>query len=119
MARLVNGCVIAPAKRLMGGSSGCPISQTIDTSIGSIDIRYLVKRDGHWICGICILEGYSRKLLAGMASEYQDLIAVLQLLAAALTNISSPMGIVSDNGAVFTAQTYHSSGDARHSRVLY
>jgi hypothetical protein len=32
-----------------------------------IDIRYLVQRDGNWVYSICILEGYSRKILAGMA----------------------------------------------------
>jgi hypothetical protein len=71
-----------------------------------IDIRYLVQRDGNWVYSICILEGYSRKILAGMASEYQDEIAVLQLLAAALAEYGCPSGIVSDNGSVFTAVVY-------------
>jgi transposase InsO family protein len=71
-----------------------------------IDIRYLVQRDGHWVYSICILEGYSRKMLAGMASEYQDEIAVLQLLAAALAEYGCPNGMVSDNGSVFTATVY-------------
>jgi len=72
----------------------------------SIDLRYLVRRDGHWIYSICILEGYSRKILAGMASEYQDLIAILQILAAAIAEYGCPKGIVSDNGAVFDADVY-------------
>lgn len=51
-----------------------------------IDYRYLVRLDdaGHWAYSLCIMEGYSRKIVAGMATEYQDTIAVLQLLAAAL-----------------------------------
>src|SRR6266542_4125715 len=45
-----------------------------------VDIRYLVKLEGHWVYSLCILEGYSRTILAGMASEHQDLHALLQLL---------------------------------------
>ena len=55
---------------------------------------------------MCVLEGYSRKLLAGMASEYQDEIAMLQLLVATLSEYGSPAKLVSDNGAVNTAQAY-------------
>lgn len=71
-----------------------------------IDIRYLRQFDDRWTYSICVLEGYSRKILAGMASEYQDEVAVLQLLTAALTEYGCPQGIVSDNGAVFTAHAY-------------
>ena len=38
-----------------------------------------------------------------MASEHQDLPALLQLLFAALTTYGCPEGIVSDHGAVFRA----------------
>ncbi len=71
-----------------------------------VDLRYLRKFDAHWTYSICVLEGYSRKILAGMASEYQDEVAILQLLVAALTEYGCPMAIVSDNGAVFTADAY-------------
>lgn len=71
-----------------------------------IDIRYLVKLNRRWGYSICIIEGYSRKILAGMASEYQDELSVLQLLHAALTEYGRPEGIVSDNGSVFTANAY-------------
>jgi hypothetical protein len=64
-----------------------------------IDIRYLVKLDGKWVYSICIIEGYSRKILAGMASRYQDELAILQLLHAALSEYGGPEGIVSGNGA--------------------
>jgi len=57
----------------------------------------------HWAYSLCIIEGYSRKILAGMATEYQDAIAVVQLLSAALTTYGKPGGIVSDNGSAFTA----------------
>ena len=71
-----------------------------------VDIRYLVKLEGRWIYSICILEGYSRTILAGMASEHQDLPALLQLLYAALSTYGCPEGIVSDHGAVFRAGDY-------------
>lgn len=71
-----------------------------------IDIRYLVKLNRRWVYSICIVEGYSRKILAGMASEYQDELSILQLLHAALSEYGLPEGIVSDNGSVFTANAY-------------
>jgi transposase InsO family protein len=71
-----------------------------------VDIRYLIKLDGHWVYSICILEGYSRTILAGMASYHQDLPALLQLLYAALSTYGCPEGIVSDHGAVFRAGDY-------------
>jgi transposase InsO family protein len=71
-----------------------------------IDIRYLVKQHDHWVYSICILEGYSRTILAGMASEHQDLTVVLQILFAALSAYGCPEMIVSDNGAVFQAHAY-------------
>ena len=43
-------------------------------------IRYLVRLDGHWVYSLCIIEGYSRKILAGMATETQDELAILQIL---------------------------------------
>jgi transposase InsO family protein len=71
-----------------------------------IDIRYLVKLDDSWVYSLCIIEGYSRKILVGMASLHQDLTAVLQLLYAALATYGCPQGLVSDNGAVFRAHDY-------------
>jgi transposase InsO family protein/transposase len=70
------------------------------------DIRYLVQLGGSWVYSICVLEGYSRKMLAGMVSEHQDLTAVLQILYAALSEYGRPAAIVSDNGSVFTAGGY-------------
>ena len=71
-----------------------------------IDVRYLVKLDERWVYSICIIEGYSRAILAGMASEHQDLTAVLQILYAALSEYGCPEVIVSDNAKVFYAHHY-------------
>lgn len=71
-----------------------------------VDIRYLVQLGGSWVYSICIIEGYSRKILAGMASPHQDLRAVLQILFAALSAYGCPQAVVSDHGSVFTANDY-------------
>jgi putative transposase len=70
------------------------------------DIRYLVQLEGSWVYSICIIEGYSRKIVAGMASPHQDLTAILQILFAALVEYGCPHALVSDNGSVFTAKDY-------------
>jgi transposase InsO family protein len=70
------------------------------------DIRYLVQLDGSWVYSICLIEGYSRKIVAGMASPHQDLPAILQILFAALAEYGCPQAIVSDNGSLFRAGDY-------------
>ena len=70
------------------------------------DIRYLVQLEGSWVYSICVMEGYSRKMLAGMVSPHQDLTAVLQILYVALSEYGCPEAMVSDNGSVFTAGAY-------------
>lgn len=71
-----------------------------------LDLRYLVRLDGRWVYSLCVIEGYSRQILAGMASPYQDLTAVLQLLYAALREFGCPEQLISDNAAVFRADEY-------------
>jgi putative transposase len=71
-----------------------------------IDIRYLVQREGGWVYSICILEGYSRKILVGMVTQRQDLTVVLHVLHAAIAEYGCPRQLVSDNGSVFTAHDY-------------
>jgi hypothetical protein len=53
-----------------------------------------------------MLEGSSRTILAGMASEHQALPALLQRLFAALSPSGCPEGIVSEHGAVCRAGAY-------------
>jgi transposase InsO family protein len=73
-----------------------------------IDIRYIkrIDEDQHWTYSVSVIEGYSREFLAGMASEHQDSVAVIQLLKAALTEYGKPEAIVSDNSKVFTSEAY-------------
>jgi len=84
-----------------------------------IDIRYLVKLEEGWVYSICVLEGYSRKILTRMASEYQDLTAVLQLLFATLSECGCPGMLISDNGTVFKAQDYQGILAALHIEAKY
>jgi len=90
--------------------SGAPwpsiASSTARHHLWFTDIRYLVQFEGRWVYSICIIEGYSRKILAGMASPRQDLPAILQILFAALAAYGCPQAVVSDNGSVFTAGDY-------------
>ena len=65
-----------------------------------------MKIEGHWGLQSLYFEGYPRTILAGMASEHQDLPALLQLLFAALSTYGCPEGIVSDHGAAFQAHDY-------------
>jgi len=71
-----------------------------------IDIRYLVRFEGKQVYSICIIEGVSRTILAGMVSLHQDEIAILQLLHAAFGDYGVPWGIVSDNAAIFKAEAF-------------
>jgi len=87
-----------------------PFTPTYRHRYWYIDFRYLVRigEDPHWVYSLLIIEGYSRKILAGMATEHQDVVAVLQLLNAAITEYGRPDGMVSDNGSVFTSDVYES-----------
>jgi Integrase core domain/Homeodomain-like domain len=68
------------------------------------DMRSLVQVEGSWVSSICLIEGYARKIVAGMASPHPDRTAVLQILAAALAAYGCPQALVSDNGSVLTAK---------------
>ncbi len=85
-----------------------PFTPTYRHRYWFIDFRYLLRigEDRRWVYSLLILEGYSHKILAGMATEHQDLVAVLQLLNAAIAEYGRPDGMVSDNGSVFTSDIY-------------
>jgi transposase InsO family protein len=86
-----------------------------------IDIRYIkrIDEDQHWTYSISVIEGYSREFLAGMASEYQDTVAVIQLLKAALVEYGKPEAIVSDNSKVFTSEAYTSLLEELNIEICY
>jgi transposase InsO family protein len=86
-----------------------------------IDIRYLVRidKDQHWSYSVCVIEGLSRDVLARMAAEYQDAVAVIQLLKAALVEYGKPEAIVSDNGSVFTSEAYRGLLEELNIEICY
>ena len=84
-----------------------------------VDIRYLVKLDDDWIYSICILEGYSRTILAGLASQHQDMASIFQIFFAAFSQYGCPEIIVSDNGTVFTSPQTQNVLEKLHIKPKY
>ena len=89
-----------PAMRSRGPASNISLSSGVSPSpLWFTDIRISCS----WrqlVYSICIIEGYSRKIVAGMASPHQDLTAICRSLAA-LAAYGCPHAMVSDNGSVF------------------
>jgi len=67
------------------------------------DLRSLGQWDGSWVSSSCLIAGYARRIVAGMASPQHDLTAVLQMLDAARLAYGGPQASGSDNGSVLTA----------------
>ena len=83
-----------------------PYQPTYPHQYWFIDLRYLIKQEQRWFYSICIIEGYSRKILAGLVSERQDLLAILRLLHPVLLEYGLPDGLVSDNAKIFKSAGY-------------
>ncbi len=87
-----------------------PFTPTYRHRYWFVDFRCLVRigEDQHWVYSLLIVEGYSRKILAGMATEHQDVVAVLRLLNAGIAEYGRPDGMVSDNGSGFPSDAHES-----------
>ncbi len=85
-------------------------AKTTSDGDGSQDNLVRVGDGGRWVYTLLVMEGYSHKIPAGMSTEYQDTVAMLQLLAAALAEYGRAAGMVSDNGSVFTSEVYEGLG---------
>jgi transposase len=71
----------------------------------TVDIRYIDNDHlGYQTYCICILENYSRAILASGLSRQQDLSAYLMILYSAIRQHGSPEALVSDGGSVFRAK---------------
>ena len=74
--RSIGVCTGPPARavpRRTGGrvrATPLAVSPALSAPPLVLGIRYLVKIEGRWVYSICIVEGYSRTILAGMASEH-------------------------------------------------
>jgi transposase InsO family protein len=72
-----------------------------------IDVRYLDRKiNNKQVYSICLLEGYSRAILAGTVSFKQDLWAILKVFYSACLSRGLPKAIVSDNAGVFISGGY-------------
>lgn len=73
----------------------------------SIDVRYIEHHQLGFakpVYVISILENFSRMILASILSEHQDQDAYLKVLFVALRQYGAPEAIVTDGGAIFSAQ---------------
>jgi transposase InsO family protein len=68
-----------------------------------IDVRYLVKIEGHWLYSILLFDGYSRALVGAGCFDRQNLSRVVQVCRQAIAQWGAPDTIVSDNAGVFLA----------------
>jgi len=71
-----------------------------------MDIRYIVQLQEQWIYSILLLEGYSRKILAGTVSYTRDAVVVLAVLYSAMRARGLPEAIVTNGDPVFRSDAY-------------
>jgi transposase len=80
-----------------------PLPTTAPHQVWCIDVRYLVKIDGHWLYSILLFDGYSRALVGAGCFDRQNLSRVVQVCRQAIAQWGAPEAVVSDNAGVFIA----------------
>jgi transposase InsO family protein len=80
-----------------------PLPTTAPHQVWCIDVRYLVKIDGHWLYSILLFDGYSRALVGAGCFDRQNLSRVVQVCRQAIAHWGAPEAVVSDNAGVFLA----------------
>jgi transposase InsO family protein len=80
-----------------------PLPTTAPHQVWCIDVRYLVKIDGHWLYSILLFDGYSRALVGAGCFDRQNLSRVVQVCRQAIAQWGAPEVVVSDNAGVFLA----------------
>jgi len=80
-----------------------PLPTTAPHQVWCIDVRYLVKIDGHWLYSILLFDGYSRALVGADCFDRQNLSRVVQVCRQAIAQWGAPDVVVSDNAGVFLA----------------
>ncbi|MGH8070230.1 MAG: integrase catalytic domain-containing protein, partial [Candidatus Entotheonellia bacterium] len=68
-----------------------------------IDVRYLVRIDGHWRSSILLFDGDSRAIVGAGCVDRQHLSRVVQVCRQAIAQWGAPDVMVSDNAGVFLA----------------
>ena len=80
-----------------------PSPATAPHQVWFVDVRYLVKIDGHWLYSILLFDGYSRALVGAGCFDRQNLSRVVQVCRQAIAQWGAPDAVVSDNAGVFLA----------------
>jgi hypothetical protein len=80
-----------------------PRDATAPHQVWFVDVRYLVKLEGHWLYSILLFDGYSRALVGAGCFDRQNLSRVVQVCRQAIVQWGAPDAIVSDNAGVFLA----------------
>jgi transposase len=80
-----------------------PLATTAPHQVWFIDVRYLVKIEGHWLYSILLFDGYSRAIVGAGCFDRQNLSRVVQVCRQAIARWGAPDAVVSDNAGVFLA----------------
>jgi transposase InsO family protein len=93
----------APAEKRPPNPDERPQPATAPHQVWFVDVRYLVKVEGHWLYSILLFDGYSRALVGAGCFDRQNLSRVVQVCRQAIAQWGAPDAIVSDNAGVFLA----------------
>jgi hypothetical protein len=80
-----------------------PRHATAPHQVWCIDVRYLVRIEGHWLYSILLFDGYSRAIVGAGCFDRQNLSRVVQVCRQAIAQWGAPDAMVSDNAGVFLA----------------
>ena len=93
----------SPAEKRPPNPDERPQPATAPHQVWYIDVRYLVKIEGHWLYSILLFDGYSRALVGAGCFDRQNLSRVVQVCRQAIARWGVPEAVVSDNAGVFLA----------------
>jgi hypothetical protein len=87
----------APPQKCSPNPDERPRHATAPRQVWYVDVRYLVKIEGHWLYSILLFDGYSRTLVGAGCFDRQHLSRVVQLCRQAIAQWGPPDAVVSDN----------------------
>src|SRR5262249_51763314 len=93
----------SPSEKRPPHSDERPRHATAPHQVWFIDVRYLVKIEGHWLYSILLFDGYSRAIVGAGCFDRQNLSRVVQVCRQAIAQWGAPDAMVSDNAGVFVA----------------
>jgi transposase InsO family protein len=93
----------SPSEKRSPNPDERPRQVTAPHQVWFIDVRYLVKIEGHWLYSILIFDGYSRAIVGAGCFDRQNLSRVVQVCRQAIARWGAPDVMVSDNAGVFVA----------------